>query len=156
MKPVSAWGGHFILSNAASWSILSDVFLLIRPSRASFSSTYRQRQTWIWLQYAESAQETSRRTKYGHEASIKRNLRNECSTGRYSNPAELICKTIEHVIRISYNNTPGVQGRGTQPHWAAISIVWRRSNTKENAGRKQWKAAWRWNEPPYKNKSWRF
>ena len=84
--------------------VFSPTFPPYKASRASFSSTYRQRRTWIWLQYAESAQETSRRKKYVREAFIKRHLWNKCSTGRYSNPPELICKTIEHVIRISWNN----------------------------------------------------
>ena len=104
----SARGGQFILLNAASWRIFSAVFRLVQPRRASVSSIRRQRRTWTWLWYDESVQDTSRRKKYGHEVFTERHLWSKCSTERYSNPAELICKTIEHVIRTFRNNRLGV------------------------------------------------
>ena len=104
-----------MLSNAASWSIFAAVFLLLKPRQASFSSIRRQRRTCTWLWYDDSIQETSRRKKYGHEDFIKRHLGKQCSTKCYSNPAELICKTIEYVIRILRNNGRGVQNWGIQP-----------------------------------------
>ena len=100
----SARGGQFILSNAAGWNIFSAVFLLVKPRWASFSSIRRQSRTWTWLRYVESVQETSRRTKYGHEAFTERHVWKQCWTERYSNSAELICKTIEYVIRILRKN----------------------------------------------------
>ena len=39
------------------------------------------------------------------------------------NPAELICKTIQHVVRTARNNRPGVRSRGTQPERTHIYIV---------------------------------
>ena len=105
----SARGGQFILSNAASWSVFSAAFLLVKPRRASFSSIYRQRRTWTWLRYDKSVQETSRRKKNGHEAFIERHLGKKCWTEGYANPAEVICKTIEHVIRTSCNKRKGVR-----------------------------------------------
>ena len=131
----SARGGQFILSNAAMWSIFSAAFSLIKPRRTAFSSIRRQRRTWTWLRYGESVQETSRRKKYDHEAFTERHLWKQCSTELYSNSVELICKTIEHVIRFLRNNTRGVAKSGTQPERPQISIVWPRSRTRENVVR---------------------
>ena len=130
-KLFSARRGQFILSNAATWSIFSAVFLLIKPRRAVFSSIRRQRRTWTCLGYDESVQETSRRKKYGYEDFMERHLWNKCSTERHSNPAGLICKTIEHVIRNLRNNGQGVRSHCTQAERPPISIVRRRSRTKE-------------------------
>ena len=104
----STRGSQFVLSNAASRSIFSALFRLAKPRRASFSSIRRQRRTWAWLWYDESVQATSRRKKYGHEVFTECHLWSKYSTDRYSNPAELICKTIERVIRTLRNNWLGV------------------------------------------------
>ena len=130
-------------SNAASWSILSAVFLLVKPRRASLSPIQCQGRTWTWLRYDESGQETPRMKKYDHKAFTDRHLWHKCSTECYSNPGELICKTIEHVIRTLLSNGQGVQTRGTQLERPPISIVWPWSRTKGNEDRKQWIAAWR-------------
>ena len=149
----SVWGGQFILSNAASRSIFSAVFRLVKPRRASLSSIRRQRRTWAWLWYDESVQETSKRKKHGHEVFTERHLWSKCSTERYSNPAELICKTIEHVIRTLRHNRQGVESRGTHPERPQISIVWPPSTTKKMLAANKGKRPKRYNEPPIKTKA---
>ena len=125
----SARGGQFILSNTASWSISSAVFLLIKPRQTSLSSIRRQRRTWTWIRYDESVQDTSRKKKYGNKASAKRHLWKNCWTERHANPAELICKTIEYVITTLRNKREGVQTGAFSPTDSVKNniICWRQT-----------------------------
>ena len=148
----SARGGQFILSNAASWSSFSAVFLHTKPRRASFLSIRRQSWTWTWLRYDDSVQGKSRREKYGHEAFVERHLWKKCWAECYSNPAEVICKTIEHVIRTTWNNGQGVRSPGTQPDQLQSLYCLTTVKNKRTCWLQTTKAAW----PLSQNKSWRY
>ena len=139
-----------MLSNAAGWSIFSAVFFLVKPCRASLSSIHRQSRTLTWLRYDESRQDTSRTKKYDREDFIKRHLARNWTP----NPAELICKTIEHVIRTLRHNGPrcekSVHSARTTSNPNDLCCLTALQN-KRHVGRKK-QATWEIRGPSSENK----